>query len=56
MSSAIELIIDFKDPGINVQIVSNQLGQLLNKISLSVNVISSDGNWNVSLLENSFGA
>ena len=51
MSSTHELVINFEDPRVDVQIISDQLRQLLAEIFTGIQIISSNWHWYVSFLE-----
>ena len=51
MSSASELIINLKDPSVNVQLIGDKFSERLIEMLLVVDVLGSDWHWNISLLE-----
>ena len=56
MTSAVELIVHFEDPGVDVDVGCNELGEVGHEVFLVVNIMSSNWNGNVGCLEYSFGS
>lgn len=56
MASAVEFVIYLKNPGVDVEIVGNQLRQLLEEFVLRVNIMGADGHWDIGQLEDPLGA
>ena len=47
MSSTIELIVDLKDPSVNVKVMSDQFRKLLDELIRVVDIMSTNWNWDV---------
>jgi len=56
MTPAIILIIHFKDPYVNVKVISYQSGQSSLELLLLVDIISRDRDRDITVLENTLGS
>ena len=56
MASAVEFVIYFENPGVDVQVVGNQLRQLLEELVLRVYIMGAYGHWDIGQLEDPLGA
>jgi len=56
MASAIVFVIHFEDPYVDVQVVSYQSGQSSLKLLLLVDIVSTDRDRDITVLENTLGS
>ena len=55
MPSPVELIINFENPSVDVKVCRNQLGKLVIKVFLIIDIMSTDWHGNVCLLKDPLG-
>lgn len=55
MTSSTEFVIYLEDPGVDIKVCSNQFCKLVVKIFGTVNIVGTNWNRDVSLVENTFG-
>ena len=56
MTSSTKFIINLENPSVDIEVVSNQFGQLIVEVLLIVNIMSSNGHRDIGLSKNAFGA